>query len=203
MVDYIGMDFETFGAVDLPKRGLDNYVKDPSFQPLICSVAQRGAPPVTYDFVFHPERDRKAFKDALNSHVQKDVLHFAAHNSGFERAVLSQMGLRSVIPLLEDSAVVARMMGAASSLEAAAPQLTNINKLEVGKELIQLFSVPNDRNGGRPFTADEIQADTELWDKWQLFKEYCEQDAVASRELCQQYQGVATHQEHQPEWLTY
>ena len=203
MVDYIGMDFETFGAVDLPKRGLDNYVKDPSFQPLICSVAQRGAPPVTYDFVFHPERDRKAFKYALNSYVQNGDLHFAAHNSGFERAVLGQMGLRSVIPLLEDSAVVARMMGAASSLEAAAPQLTNINKLEVGKELIQLFSVPNDRNGGRPFTADEIQADTELWDKWQLFKEYCEQDAVASRELCQQYQSVATHQEHQLEWLTY
>ena len=200
---YIGMDFETFGAVDLPKRGLDNYVKDSSFQPLICSVALRGAKPVTYDFVFHPERDRKAFKNALNNYIQNDNRFFAAHNSGFERAVLGQMGLRSVIPLLEDSAVVARMMGAASSLEAAAPQLTNINKLEVGKELIQLFSVPNDRNGGRPFTADEIQADTELWDKWQLFKEYCEQDAVASRELCQQYQNVATHQEHQLEWLTY
>ena len=51
---FIGLDFETFGAVNLPKYGLDRYVHDPSFEALIVSVDD-GNRRQTFDFVRYGE----------------------------------------------------------------------------------------------------------------------------------------------------
>ena len=51
---YYGIDFETFGTRDIKTRGLDNYVSDPAFSALICSIAylENGRVRVmTFDFV--------------------------------------------------------------------------------------------------------------------------------------------------------
>ena len=34
-----GLDFETFGTRDLPTVGLENYLADPEFRPLLAAVA--------------------------------------------------------------------------------------------------------------------------------------------------------------------
>ena len=36
-----GLDFETFGSRSLPTVGLDNYIRDPLFTPLLASRAVR------------------------------------------------------------------------------------------------------------------------------------------------------------------
>lgn len=198
-----GLDYETFGEVNLPKRGLDNYVNGAGFTPLIASMDSDTLGSETFDFIRYPEHARAKFMERIWS-ARSWGVPLSAHNLGFERAVMEFMGLEPLdYSNAIDSAVVARMMGAASHLEAAAPQLTDIRKLEVGKELIQLFSIPNERNGGRPFTWDEISADSELEAKWRLFAEYCEMDAKASRTIVETYRGPAMDREQQNEWLTY
>ena len=200
---FIGLDFETFGAVNLPKYGLDRYVHDPSFEALIVSVDD-GSKRQTFDFVRYGETAKEEFREYI-SNAMAWGCWFAAHNVGFERAVMTWLGFKDdVLFRITDSAVVSRAWGAASHLEAAAPQLTPIKKLEVGKNLIMTFSVPTDQNGGRPYTWEEIQADPNLAAWWKEFAEYCEVDAAASREIVVRYYGSESfYREHEMEWYTF
>jgi DNA polymerase len=187
LTQFTGWDYETYGNVNLPKRGLDCYVNGDGFEALIASISHPRYGEQTYDFVFDGKPALQAMTDFIHDEVSRaDPL--VAHNAGFERAVSEFLGLpKTWEEMVWDSAVIARIQGAASHLEAAAPQLTDIEKLEVGKELIMLFSVPNDRNGGKRFTAQQIMDDEELYEKWQLFKKYCENDAKASRTIAEKY----------------
>lgn len=181
-----GLDFETFGKTDLRKHGLDRYVNDPSFTPLIASVDVEGHKPVTFDFIIGGERAKTDFVAALRKLIERQGHLVSAHNAGFERIVLhkvfgfDQFWLKQHIV---DSAVVARCEGASSSLEYAAPQLTYISKLETGAAGIRKFSVPNAWNGGEAPTAALLQADAAILKEWETFARYCEVDAHASRVL--------------------
>ncbi|USH45457.1 DNA polymerase I [Microbacterium phage DoTi] len=199
----IGLDFETFGAVNLPKHGLDRYVNDSSFEALIVSISD-GQKKTTFDFVKGGETAKDLFRSMVMT-SRKWGYWFAAHNVGFERAVMQHLGFDDeVLYYITDSAVVARAQGAASHLEAAAPQLTDIQKLEVGKNLIMTFSVPTEGNDGRPYTWDEIQADPNLKAWWEEFGVYCEVDADASREIVLKYVDTPSfRREHEMEWYTY
>jgi DNA polymerase len=202
-VHFIGLDFETYGNVNLPKYGLDRYVSDSSFTWLIASVAD-GKHEKTWDFVMHPSDSLDMFKKFIVDSLAWGYW-FTAHNVGFERAVLAKMGFGDdVLYRVTDSAVVARWAGAASHLEAAAPQLTWLDKMDVGKGLIQLFSVPNEQNEGQPFAPLELRNDPHLWAQWQLFRQYCEADAKASREIVLTYCDEPSFmREHENEWYTY
>ena len=63
----------------------------------------------------------------------------AAHNSSFEEAVLESMGFDTSTVTFIDTAVMARANGFGGSLEAAAPQALDVDKMEAGKNLIKLF----------------------------------------------------------------
>ena len=201
---FIGLDFETYGNVNLPKYGLDRYMNDPSFQVLIGSVHERSQEGLTFDFVRNPGKAPIAFREFVLKALEWGFW-FTAHNVGFERGCMQKLGFDDkVLYRITDSAVVARAQGAASHLEAAAPQLTDIEKLEVGRNLIMKFSVPTDANGGRPYTRAEIEADLELSQEWELFAEYCEVDAEASRVIVEQYSDTESFlREHEMEWYTY
>lgn len=196
-----GLDFETYSNTDITKHGLDRYLADPDFTPLIGSTSTRGSL-ATYDFINNGGDEIVSFLDDI-SRILKDGERIAAHNVGFERGVLRHMGMNRNLLYkgLVDSAVVARAMGASSHLEAAAPQLVNIDKLAEGKELIRLFSIPNDWNGGKPPTWDLIRT-TKLTD-WLRFQVYCERDADASYMIARGYDQVySTQAEHEYERLT-
>lgn len=201
---FIGLDFETYGNVNLPKYGLDRYMNDPSFQVLIGSVHERSQKGLTFDSVRNPGKAPIAFREFVLKALEWGFW-FTAHNVGFERGCMQKLGFDDqVLYRITDSAVVARAQGAASHLEAAAPQLTDIEKLEVGRNLIMKFSVPTDANGGRPYTRAEIEADLELSQEWDLFAEYCEVDAEASRVIVEQYSDTESFlREHEMEWYTY
>lgn len=177
MKEFVGLDFETYGDVDLPTHGLDRYVSGDHFQPLIAAVVQMDGPVVdakVFDFT-KPEtydRMRAQFIKTLEGRT------IVAHNAGFEQAVLDHMGI--VIPShrFVDSAVLARAAGAAGKLEAAAPQLLGIDKMASGWELIKLFSIPKEGQGA--FDRSIVDAHPA---EWKEFADYCILDAELSLRL--------------------
>lgn len=167
----VGLDFETYSATDLPTHGLNRYVNDPTFRPLIASTSREGESTSRYNFVHDYDKARSLLKRALQNH------YIVAQNAGFEQAVLRKMGLHYPEHQFIDSAVVARVAGAASRLEAAAPQLLGIHKMSEGSSLIKLFCVPGpyqEAENTREFVPQIfIDHPAEL----QRFAEYCDRDA--------------------------
>ncbi len=186
---HIGMDFETFGTRNLKKVNRDRYMSDPNFRPLLVALVERTSKGTDIVQVFDFVCDPHAFED-----FKKYILlcppsrFFAAQNAGFERGVMQWMNQHYDVNTISfiDSAVVSRCMGAASSLEAAAPQLLGIDKLPEGKRLIQKFSVPCEYNGFAVPTAELVRDDPD----WQLFIEYCIQDARASMLICNRWDNI-------------
>ena len=174
MTDMIGVDFETYGAVNLPQYGLHRYVNNHTFQPLLAGVAwDDGVDPYTelLDFVLNYKEDRDMLGDMISGRL------IVAHNAPFEQAVLGSMGFKLPSDRFIDSAVLARAAGAAGKLEAAAPQLLGIDKMEAGVDLIKLFSIPGvhqEQSGSMLFDA-QVRLDNPA--KWDLFGQYCKLDA--------------------------
>lgn len=175
--DLVGLDFETFSEVDLRTTGTGPYFAHPSTRVLMACVRSY-AQAWTFDFV----EDYQQALSGLAVVLKRSAL-IAAHNAAFELACLELLGLDE-IPLerIIDTAVLTRAFGASSSLAASTKQLLPTAKMEEGKDLIQLFSVPNERNGGKPFSYEELMT-FELVGKWMLFQEYCQLDALLSQKL--------------------
>ena len=166
----IGLDFETYGSRSLPEVGLDNYVSDPNFRPLLASIAvyREGVWTTnTFDFVVDP--DGENYLAFVHLMEREDV--FIAHNRGFETRVLRRMGLLHPGITIMDSAVISRCTGGSSKLEFAAAQLLDMPKLESGRRLIQKFCI-----GPTPPHAEDVIDDPD----WAEFKRYCERDALLS-----------------------
>jgi len=204
-----GLDFETFGEVNLPDRGLHNYVNHHSFRPLMASLVhlddKRAPRTERYDFITgggtYPsgEDARKAFLHAM-SYPQIAGSQVVAHNAGFERAVLNHMGAQIPESFVIDSAVVARAYGAAGKLEAAAPQLVGGDKLDVGMRLIKKFSMPQE--DGYVYIDHVEDWSEEDWDDWELFGHYCDIDALRGVEIATFDNGLYP-EEHRFELLTH
>lgn len=187
-MDTIGLDFETYGDVDLPKHGLDRYINGPGFTPLMASIYRPySGTKDTFDFILGGESALIRFMQMTETVFSRGGT-FVAHNAGFERAVLRKMGVdeRNLASIF-DSAVIARCQGAASSLEASSAQLLTTSKLDTGTALIKKFSIPNDWNNRSAPTADLIDNDAQAELDWIDFAVYCEGDAKASVEMFTQY----------------
>lgn len=183
----IGLDFETYSAVDLPKHGLARYINDSTFRPLIASVARDGSPTVTVDFVDDHDAGVHQLFSLINDHV------IVAHNAGFEQAVLNRIGIQADSNKFIDSAVVARAAGAAGKLEAAAPQLLHTDKLESGRNLMRLFSIPSkDAEPGAEFDPQIVKDNP---DEWLEYIHYCEVDAELGLAIVREYEHVLSDME--------
>lgn len=183
----IGLDFETFSTVDLPKHGLHNYVSSPSFRPLIASVAWRDdwgdIRVIRHDFVFEADAGRR-----LRFALQDESI--TAHNASFEQAVIQHTKELSECTnyFFTDTAVLARAVGAGGSLAAAAPQLLHgQGKLEEGAHLIKKFSMPQE--DGYVYVDNLADWTKEDREDWETFGLYCDQDAVLSLLLAEKFVG--------------
>lgn len=176
MSDKIGLDFETYGGVNLPDHGLDRYVDDPTFTTLLASTYRQGP---------NGEDIRRRF-DFVNDYFESakgglfdelGELGIVAHNAPFEERVLDWLGFDVGHSVFFDSAVVARAAGAAGSLEAAAPQLLDHDKVEAGKQLMRLFSIPGkyqEANDSLEFDPLVVKHHPVEWDQ---YGHYCDIDA--------------------------
>lgn len=190
-VKYIGLDFETFSDVNLPKHGLDRYVSSPNFEALIACIVDTTVSGQPYRTTFELYKDHpKAKHNTLRLQEWLQDNFVVAHNASFERAVLQRIGIDLPASQFIDSAVIARAVGAGGSLEAAAAQLLSMDKLDSGKALIQLFCIPE--KGRTTFDSSLVQSHP---DKWADFELYCARDAELSLEILQAYSGWLTPQE--------
>jgi DNA polymerase len=180
--DLIGLDFETYAEVNLPVRGLDQYVHCPNFRPLIAAVVRNSGgiyESEVFDFTLDREVEVPAFIDAIKGKI------IVAHNAGFEQAVLERMGIHIPSDRFIDSAVLARAAGAAGKLEAAAPQLLGSDKLDSGMDLIKLFSIPGKYQEAAGTGAFDPQIVTDHMTDWEQFAHYCTVDAELSLRLAE------------------
>lgn len=177
----IGLDFETYCDLDLRVVGMDRYINHPSFEVLIASVAEENNSTCSYDFVrqSYQRNLRRLGRDLV------DADQIVAQNAPFERAVCKRIGIELPHSKFIDSAVIARAMGAASKLEAAAPQLTNRTKMEEGRDLIRLFSMP--QKDGTVHVKEHDVWTKEMHEKFDLFMEYCDVDAEAGLAIASLY----------------
>ena len=190
MTNIDGLDYETFSSVPLggkEGRGLPNYVASPDFRALIVSVAKDEDWVFTYDFVHNIVYETgvqpfecDAFEEFKKYMDEKEGI-IMAHNAPFERAVTKKILPDFDWRKFQDSAVDARCLGAESKLIVASRQLTNSHKLEEGHDLVMLFCVPNSQYPDGA-TAELIEKYGHQ-DKWKRFIEYCEMDAIGSRQI--------------------
>lgn len=172
-LNVIGLDFETYASTDLLKHGLNQYVNCPDFQVLLGAFTTNLSTTIL-DFVSNPNATEELRILLKNQYI-------VAHNAGFERAVLKRIGIDLPANRFIDSAALARAAGAAGKLEAAAPQLLGVDKLESGLELIKLFSIPGEYQVfSSAFNPQVVQ---DYPDQWKLFESYCRLDAELSLKL--------------------
>lgn len=195
---YVGLDFETFSSVDIRKHGAARYFESPDFTVLLAAVSSGNRPTGTmvFDFVTDPDARSKLLTELKHASV------IVAHNASFERAVCRRLGFDLPQGKFVDSAVLARAAGAGSKLEAAAPQLLEVDKMAMGAELIRVFSVPTENNGGKPYSHEALLADDKLYRQWSEFIDYCLLDARLSYELYQRKSTAIPHKEMVFELLT-
>lgn len=194
MVNAIGLDFETYCDVNLPKHGSDRYFSSPNFKVLLASVATAGDTECL-DFVCQTQA-----LESLENMLDNDCA-IVAHNVDFERHCLERLGIDVDPSRFVDSAMIARAAGASSSLESAAPQLLNTDKMAAGQDLIKLFSIPGKyQPEGSMVFDDRIVDDNPM--EWALFKSYCNLDAELSRGIWQEWGRVITVEEFAYQELT-
>lgn len=195
-----GLDFETYGSRPLPDVGLENYVRDSHFTALIARVAKRG-PRINSRMLGKLSLDRFCFVEGDRQQAIEELRQaigdrfIVAHNAPFEKRVLATLGLHYPSDRFVDSAVVARAAGAAGKLEAAAPQLLGIDKMEEGKNLIRLFSIPGKYQEKHETLAFHEEVIADHLHEWGLFGQYCDVDATCGLDIVLDWGWVLTKEE--------
>lgn len=185
----VGLDFETYSATDLKVHGLARYISDPTFKVLVAGVRTSEGRTIL-DFVADHDNAIQMLTLLLDGKI------ISAHNAGFEVACLQHLGLWSSDKRVIDSAVVARAAGGGGSLAAAADQLLHRRaKMDEGLSLIKKFCIPSkaQQDSGNLEFDPWVVADNV--DDWQLFLEYCVNDADLSYEIALEYGGYLTEAE--------
>jgi len=177
----VGLDFETYSDVDLRKHGLMRYVSSPNFKVLIASVSMIDEDDTLNSVVIDFVQDHEGATVLLEKMIDSKVV--VAHNAAFEWTVLDALHIHRSPSEFLDSAVFARIAGMGSSLEAAAPQALGVDKMESGKNLIQLFSIPGTYQMDNENTAFDPKVVEDHPEEWAEFIEYCGLDSALSLKL--------------------
>lgn len=165
----ISIDIETYSDVDLKKCGVYKYVESPNFAVLLFGYSVDEGEVKVIDLASGDKIPAEILAALEDENITK-----WAYNANFERVCLSRMlGFPTGKYLSPKGWKCSKVWGAYLGLPqtlkevGAALDLEN-QKLDEGKALIRLFSVPN-KNGKRttPESAPE---------KWRLFKVYNKRD---------------------------
>lgn len=167
----ISIDIETYSDVDLKKCGVYKYAESPNFALLLFGYSVDEGEVKVVDLV----SGEKIPDDVLAALEDENVTKWA-YNANFERVCLSRfLGYptgKYLSPVgWKCSKVWAAYLGLPQTLKDVGVVLDLKNqKLDDGKALIRLFSVPN-KHGERTMPKDYPE-------KWQLFKTYNKRDVV-------------------------
>jgi len=178
MIKQLHIDVETFSSISIKDSGHYKYTQALDFECLMCAYAFDNGTIKVIDLALG-EQLPKEFTDALkNPRVEKH-----AHNASFERQVFKAMGYNIPINQWYCNAVKSAYCGLPLSLGGVskALDLGEKGKSSAGIALIKFFCIPikpTKRNGYavRNYASDNLE-------KWEQFKEYCNRDVEAEREI--------------------
>jgi len=171
------IDIETYSSRDLTKCGLYVYTEAPDFEILLFGVSVDEGPVLCYDLA----RGDRLPTEILDGLLSDEVLKYA-FNASFERRCLCVYLGRYLDPHSWRCAMVhALYLGLPGSLRGVGEALNlEKQKLETGRDLIRLFSVPRKPTERNP--ATRVYPDEEP-EKWELYKTYNIRDVETELEI--------------------
>jgi DNA polymerase len=180
------IDFETRSAVDLKKRGVYNYMDDPSTEPLMASYILNGGPVRRW-------RPPAPCPADIVAHVEAGGM-ISAHNAAFERLLWQKvLTPRHGWPAVETkqfrcTAATAAAMSLPRDLDRLGEALDlPVKKDKAGKALIRKFSIPRRPRKGEPADAVLFNEPADLPVEFEQFHDYCDVDvgteAAADRRM--------------------
>jgi DNA polymerase len=188
------IDLETYSTVDLKNSGLYKYVQDPSFEILLLGYAWGNDPPRVLDLTTAHGRQNLESQGIIHALKDPDVVKYA-YNAPFEIVCLHQFWPS---PPAQWRCVMFHGLycGYPAGLAAVSKAIgspPDAQKMREGRALIRLFCAPQpDRSRIR--AQDEPQ-------KWGLFKQYCQQDVTAEREVEHRLSAWPVPEAEQALWL--
>ncbi|HHB13206.1 MAG TPA: hypothetical protein ENK62_08410 [Chromatiales bacterium] len=173
----LSLDFETYCDLDIGDVGLDNYVRHPSFEVLLCAWA-------VDDQSVHlwSPAEGEPMPEPLRILLFDSSVLLRAFNAPFEQETLRH-GLRidTVDTRWRCTMVEAYAASFTGGLEEVGAQIglpQDKRKIAEGRRLIHRFCKPAPRNHkARRYTHETHP------EEWARFREYCRQDVVAEREI--------------------
>ena len=191
----IFLDIETFSNVDIRRAGLYPYIESDDFELLLIAYAWGDEPVRVLDLISTPNENTEQEVLSLDVALRAPGTIKIAHNNAFERTALGKWAGHYMPPEeWGDTMVMLAMNGLPMSLEAggAALQIPE-QKLDTGTVLINYFCKPckpTIANGVRTRNLPEHAPD-----KWEKFKEYCQRDVEAMRQIYRRLQSFPV-----PDW---
>lgn len=170
------VDIETYSSVDIKKSGAYKYAESVDFE-ILCIAYSYGEVVYVYDWKDVPA---SLLRDLQDPNVLK-----MAHNAAFERTCFAAAGINTGDNWL-CTAVLAGYNGLPLSLRdvSEALELGEKSKSSTGMVLIRYFCVPIKPSRANGFRHRNLpHHDPE---RWQQFKEYCQQDVVAEMTIYEQ-----------------
>lgn len=181
------IDIETRSRFDLKKTGVYRYVECDDFKVLVISFSKIREYPDGTRKITKPERldltNKKAVK-AFRKILRNPGFEKHAYNAAFERVALSAwMGMKPHTYLdpgnWHCTAVRANVNGVFGTLDEVARALrTPVKKDAVGRRLINLFSKPDKKKGGRFHDTGPCWCGADHTHDFGLFEDYCDNDVL-------------------------
>ena len=176
-MERLNIDIETRSLEDLAKSGVYRYVQSPGFKVLLFGVAVDGGPVTVYDLMSGDE-----IPEDIVAALNDPVIEKWAFNSMFERTCLSAHLGYQLKPEGWHCSMVASLYLALPGSLAMVGEVIGVEKmkLETGKELIKLFSVPkvNKKTGETYFVEPKDEPE-----KWEHFNAYNKRDVETEMEV--------------------
>lgn len=170
------LDIETYSPEPLADCGVYKYAAHPDFKILLLAYAIDDGPVAILDLSEGDQIPNGLYRMMLDKEVVK-----IAHNASFERVCLKRH-FGHDLPNWYCTMIQCQKTCLPPSLDQAAKVLKlKTKKMEEGKELIKLFSLP--KKTAFLNESPRVRRDEAL-EKWELFKEYCRVDVEVERELC-------------------
>lgn len=175
----LSLDFETYCDIDLKKYGLDLYSMHPSCEVLMCAYRIDDGPIKHWDAT----TGRKMPRD-LREALEDDDFLIWAFNAQFERVVMNRvLDIWPAMHRWRCTQVLAYMHSFTGTLDMVGRQMgisADKAKLDTGKKLIKMFSVPHKVSKTQPharWTSETHPVE------WKMFVEYNVRDVDAECEI--------------------
>ena len=171
---HISVDLETRSGADISKTGSYKYLQDPDYRILLFGYRIDGGPVEVIDLT-----KEEKLPDRIVTILQNPMYVKHAYNAAFEWYALNRAGYRTPIEQWQCTMIHALYCGYAAGLAntGEAMQMEKDKKKQTtGAALIRYFCTPQKptKNFKKKYHDPEDDPD-----RWELFKEYNEQDVVA------------------------